>query len=717
MIDLKSFEIRILSSIIFSLLSTGIIISQENPSWCNYTNGEFVNSILLEENNVWIGTNGGLVKYDRINQISNYFNKANSPLPDNVVNCISRDTDGNIWIGTDNGIVVFNDGNWTIYYSNKTAYAESKIKAVRFDNLGNAWIGTYGGLLKFDHTEWITYTSINSGLQHDLVDCLSVDQNNIIWIGSKGNLAMDGYLNSFDRGNWKDYDIPSTGIYFSQVYTIEVDHDNTKWIGHSSGLAKYDNSVWTNYTNANTLSLAFSDDDIYAAQSQGFLQYKNNEWNYIADEEIIFLTTNTFINDLEINNENNIWFASSNGLYRYDYTSLIKIPTSSSPLPSNYVRNVINDSQNSVWLGTNSGIVNIINNDWILFDESNSGIDLGDNFNFPMTFDRDGILYVGTSNSIYKFENSSWQKVDEEESLICALSFDNNNHLIVGTFDGLIVFSDDNTKTYYSISNSELPDNTVRSLCSEDNNKVWIGTDTGIATYENNLILEVTFLNDQLTDKSIWAIHIDDMNNKWFGCGYSGGLVKYDDNSVTIYNTSNSNLPGNRIKTITSKNSIIWVGTELNGLVKIANGEMEVFNVENSRIPSNEINAISIDEFNNVWIALNNFGLSVYNENGVFTNVSDHLTDFIPSDPQLFQNFPNPFNPQTIIKYQVTNESLVDLSVYNLLGEKILTLVNKVQKVGVYEIDFDGSKLSSGVYIYQLTTAHNRLANKMILLK
>jgi hypothetical protein len=68
----------------------------------------------------------------------------------------------------------------------------------------------------------------------------------------------------------------------------------------------------------------------------------------------------------------------------------------------------------------------------------------------------------------------------------------------------------------------------------------------------------------------------------------------------------------------------------------------------------------------------------------------------------LFQNYPNPFNPQTKITYSIKEKGLVQLSVYNLLGQLVSKLVNNTQDAGTYSVSFDGSKLSSGIYIYEI---------------
>jgi hypothetical protein len=80
-------------------------------------------------------------------------------------------------------------------------------------------------------------------------------------------------------------------------------------------------------------------------------------------------------------------------------------------------------------------------------------------------------------------------------------------------------------------------------------------------------------------------------------------------------------------------------------------------------------------------------------------------------------NYPNPFNPITVINYTIPEKGNVELTVYNSVGQKVNTLVNDIQSKGSYEIEFDGSNLSSGIYFYELRTNKSYLVSKMLLLK
>ena len=86
------------------------------------------------------------------------------------------------------------------------------------------------------------------------------------------------------------------------------------------------------------------------------------------------------------------------------------------------------------------------------------------------------------------------------------------------------------------------------------------------------------------------------------------------------------------------------------------------------------------------------------------------------------QNYPNPFNSETIIKYQLPEQSYVTITAYNLLGQKLKTLVNKKLNAGIYRAtwdgkDKDGKNIGSGIYFYQIKTKNYQQCEKMIMVR
>ena len=85
-----------------------------------------------------------------------------------------------------------------------------------------------------------------------------------------------------------------------------------------------------------------------------------------------------------------------------------------------------------------------------------------------------------------------------------------------------------------------------------------------------------------------------------------------------------------------------------------------------------------------------------------FSNVVSSSVDFTVKEYSLLNNFPNPFNPSTIISYQLPVTSNVSLKIYTVVGEEVATLVDMNQEAGLYQVNFNADNLGSGIYFYKL---------------
>jgi hypothetical protein len=110
-------------------------------------------------------------------------------------------------------------------------------------------------------------------------------------------------------------------------------------------------------------------------------------------------------------------------------------------------------------------------------------------------------------------------------------------------------------------------------------------------------------------------------------------------------------------------------------------------------------------------------GLQIINNNLINPLSVETNSINLPARFQLEQNYPNPFNPITLIKYQLPLKSSVTLKIFDILGKEVETLVNEERDAGYYEVKFNGSNLSSGIYFYTLQTENYFATKKMILLK
>lgn len=98
------------------------------------------------------------------------------------------------------------------------------------------------------------------------------------------------------------------------------------------------------------------------------------------------------------------------------------------------------------------------------------------------------------------------------------------------------------------------------------------------------------------------------------------------------------------------------------------------------------------------------------------TDVED-ISGNMPTSYNLEQNYPNPFNPSTKISFSVPTAGLVNIDVFNAIGQKVTTLVNEQMNAGNYSVDFNAVNLTSGIYFYKMTSANYSATRKMILIK
>lgn len=149
---------------------------------------------------------------------------------------------------------------------------------------------------------------------------------------------------------------------------------------------------------------------------------------------------------------------------------------------------------------------------------------------------------------------------------------------------------------------------------------------------------------------------------------------------------------------VDSTSSGAWTGVPSAELVSLMKGNLYL-NAHTPRYPGGEIRG--------------QLGLVP----GIFTSVV-RTNSAQPSKFLLEQNYPNPFNPATTIQFQIVSTAKISLNVYNLLGQRVATLVDGVKPAGTYQVQFDASRLSSGVYLYRLSADGALLATrKMLLLK
>ncbi len=385
-----------------------------------------------------------------------------------------------------------------------------------------------------------------------------------------------------------------------------------------------------------------------------------------------------------IDEQNIKWIGTSSGLVKYDDSSWNIYDTTNSNLPSNYITCVESDGNNGIWIGTDKGLAHHNNDKWDVYTTENSV--LKSNSISKIKFGGDA-TWFGTDKGLIKYQNDEWSIYDSDNSgfvadFVCSITIDQGGKIWIGTFDhfsfnGSLWTFDGSRWKYFRLKNHGLFSSFPDAIDCDSNNQIWLGIK-----------------------------------------GTNGGaLVKIANDEWTIYDKNNSDYPGSGISSLIAENAEKWIASG-SGLILFKNGIWNKFDKNNSGLPDDFVSDIAIDKFGNKWVATIGGGLAVYNMGGIISS-SKNDDENIPNDFKLFTNYPNPFNPETVISYSIPVASYVQLKIYDVLGNEITTLVNEYQRPGKYSVEFrvKSDELSSGIYFYKLNADSFTEIKKMILIK
>ena len=159
-------------------------------------------------------------------------------------------------------------------------------------------------------------------------------------------------------------------------------------------------------------------------------------------------------------------------------------------------------------------------------------------------------------------------------------------------------------KTYYNKATCDIPDNTILCMTIDKNGVKWFGTEShGLLRFDDNNWSVFDTFNSPLPDLTISKIEVDNKNNIWLGGNTNNfGLVKFDGSNWTLYNSLNSGLPDNLIYSIFVDGNDVWASTT-GGLTKFNGIDWDIYNTSNSNISDHFALAIDKDNNGNLWLA------------------------------------------------------------------------------------------------------------------
>jgi ligand-binding sensor domain-containing protein/serine phosphatase RsbU (regulator of sigma subunit) len=325
--------------------------------------------------NLWLGTNGGVCRYDG-KSFTSYTEKEG--LSNNCVISILEDKTGNLWVGTDGGGVCRYDGKTFTNFTEKEGLSNNVVWSILEDKTGNLWFGTDGGVCRYDGKSFTNFKE-KEGLSNIVVSSILEDKTGNLWFGTNG-----GGVCRYDGKSFINF-TEKEGLCNNYVMSILEDKTGNLWFGtFGGGVCRYDGrhsasgtvaervGSFTTFTEKEGLSnnyvMSILEDKTgnlwFGTNGGGVCRY---DGRHIASgtvgERVGSFTTftekeglsNNYVMSILEDKTGNLWFGTNGGVCRYDGKFFTNF-TEKEGLSNNAVLNMIQDVEGNIWYGTRKGL-------------------------------------------------------------------------------------------------------------------------------------------------------------------------------------------------------------------------------------------------------------------------------------------------------------------------------------------------------------------------
>lgn len=448
-------------------------------------------------------------------------------LPHNTINAITQTSDGYIWFATWEGVVRYNGRSFKIYERNEnTGFADAGIHALAVRENGELVVGgARGALHQYAQKEWSDLSQPEA-----LVTSIAEDRHGVLWVATQGHgvYRMENgqpkiSFNQF-RGPYatafKVKDIQSLGIVVGTAEGLwvlspsrmEVPDETTSW-GTLQGTEELSGLDIRDF-------LFTKDNRLLIATENGLYSWQRGELSGPFDG-----TEGNTISNILLSQDGSLWIGSQDrGVYRLTGEDLQHY-TVANGLPNNSVVSLFEDRENSIWVGTNGGLIRFRSAPFRSYERVDG---LSDDFVRGLVEGQSGRVYVATSRGISCIDGEKVSECLDHPQLrsdsFLSVEQDRDGGLWMGTIsNGVMHYANGEFKHY--TEEQGLPDMDIRSIEATRDQGVWFGTVLGLVQIEEGQTQSFTE-SDGLTDNFVMAVHEDQNGLIWVGTGNGVTLLE-----------------------------------------------------------------------------------------------------------------------------------------------------------------------------------------------
>ena len=311
---------------------------------------------------------------------------------------------------------------------------------------------------------------------------------------------------------------------------------------------------------------------------------------------------------VRIDKNGNKWIGTSQGLVKYDNEKWVVYDTSNSALFNHRIIAIAIDSNNNVWCGTRDcGIAKVIDSQLINIEHNYLGV--GEFINWIIVDQIGRIWFALYGKGVIRYDGSEWTDFFDSfvNNEINALAVDKNSTIWISTRGGGYIIPK-NSKVVIGLNiydYQQVINDIIYGISFDVNDNVWFGTDDGLKKYSGTKYYKYQENKTDLPNNDVRHVFIDKDNIKWVAT-IDGGLVKFDDSTWTVCNTSNSILPHDYVSFINRDiNDDMWLYSHYD-IVIYDGSHWRKYEVPNPDIAEKINRFITIDGKGNKWFSTDN---------------------------------------------------------------------------------------------------------------